>query len=273
MSPLPKDDHPKAPSKENAMPALPTLLASTPAASYSSSNRRMVTCGAQKLYPVLLCASTLVAGAFCLLYITKPVILAASNPTSIPPIAKNYPLISESPQGTSPTTQAATPTLLPSPNRLPGESRSASAETPPAAPDSSRLPPPPSLSKSDFEETNLRIQHILTAEAPGGNLARIDIEVPVLYQSRNLRWTAEEVTQARALLARLQDYQEKSSLLRSEGAGLLGAWNHLIERSIPSRDLRADSPTLPVNQQDAADSPRSGSFSTSDSIKIQPTGK
>jgi len=273
MNPLPKDDHPKAPTKEGAMPALPTLLAPSPAGSYSSANRRVATCGAQKLYPVLLCASTVVAGAFCLLYITKPVILAASNPTAIPPISKNYPLISESPQTTGTTAEATSPTLLPSPHRLPGESHSESAEVPPAAPDARSLPSRTTLSKNDFEETNLRIQHILTAESPGGSLARIDIEVPVLYQSRNLRWTAEEVDQARALLARLQDYQEKSSLLRSEGAGLLTAWNHLIERSIPSSDLRADSPTLPVNQQDAADSPRSGSFSTSDSIKIQPTGK
>lgn len=271
MSPLPKDEHSKFPGKESAMPALPTLLASTPAASYSSSNRRIVTCGAQKIYPVLLCASTLVAGAFCLLYITKPVILAASNPTAIPPLAKNYPLISESQPSVSPTTPAPSSTLLPSPNRLPGESHSSSAEAQPADPQ--RLPLPPSLTKSDFEETNLRIQHILTAEAPGGNLARIDIEVPVLYQSRNLRWTAEEVSRARELLARLQDYQERSSLLRNEAAELLSAWNHLIERSIPSRDLRADSPTLPVNQQDAADAPRSGSFSTSESIKIQPAAK
>ena len=251
------------------MPALPTLLAATPAASYSSSNRRVATSGAQKVYPVLLCASTVVAGAFCLLYITKPVILAASNPTAIPTLAKNFPLISESPQGTGTGEQAAASALLPSPHRLPGESNSASPEAAAASPSERRMPPPPALSKNDFEETNLRIQHILTAEAPGGNLARIDIEVPVLYQSRNLRWTDQEVTQARALLARLQDYQEKSSLLRSEGAELLTAWNQLVERSIPASDLRADSPTLPVNQQDAADAPRSGSFSTSDSIKIQ----
>ena len=155
--------------------------------------------------------------------------------------------------------------ILPDGNRLPGEKK----PTPASHRQKSSQPP----AGNAFEETNLRIQHILTAEAPGGNLARIDIEVPVLYQSRNLRWTASEVAEARALLVRLADYQEKSQQLRAEGIELLDSWNRLVEHSIPSGELRADSPTLPINQQDAADAPRPAGLNTTESIQIQPAGK
>ena len=159
---------------------------------------------------------------------------------------------------------------MPSGEHLPGEQHAAAVKPLPADP--RRVLPGPS-SASAFEETNLRIQHILTAEAPGGHLDRIDIDVPVLYQSRNLRWTATEVEEARTLLARLMDYQEKSQTLRAEGVQLLESWNHLIGKSIPATDLRADSPSLPENQQDAADLPRPAGTITTESIQLQPSGK
>jgi hypothetical protein len=58
-----------------------------------------------------------------------------------------------------------------------------------------------------------------------------------------------------------------------EGAELLDSWNQLVERSIPASDLRADSPTLPTNQQDAADAPRPPGLNTTELIRIQPAGK
>ena len=157
---------------------------------------------------------------------------------------------------------------MPDRNRLPGD---ALQQTQPAV--RAGNPSAGSASAPAFEQTNLRIQHILTAEAPGGLLAKIDLDVPVLYQSRNLRWTPSEVAEARELLARLEDYQEKSRSLRTEGIELLESWNQLVERSIPSADLRADSPTLPTNQQDAADSPRPVGLDTTESIQIKAAGK
>ena len=151
--------------------------------------------------------------------------------------------------------------IMPDKDRLPGEKTTGA--TPLSA----------SPSTTPFEQTNLRIQHILTAEAPGGHTSKIDLDVPVLYQSRNLRWTPAEVAEARELLIRLADYQEKSRALRLEGAELLDSWNRLIERSIPATDLRADSPTLPTNQQDAADAPRPAGLDTTELIQIQPAGK
>jgi hypothetical protein len=155
----------------------------------------------------------------------------------------------------------AKPEIMPDKDRLPGEKPTGS--TPRAT----------SPSETPFENTNLRIQHILTAEAPGGHTSRIDLDVPVLYQSRNLRWTPAEVAKARELLIRLADYQEKSRNLRLEGVELLDSWNQLIENSVPAAALRADSPTLPTNQQDAADSPRPAGLDTTELIQIQPAGK
>ena len=129
------------------------------------------------------------------------------------------------------------------------------------------------FTKLQFEQTNLRVQHILTADTPDGHVANIDIDVPVLYQSRNLRWTPAEVAQARQLLIQLSDYQDKTRQLRAEGATLLASWNQLVEKSIPAGVVRADSPSLPSNQQDAADAPRPAGLDTNEAIRIQPTGK
>ncbi len=235
------------------MPSLPPAL-NTPPASFSTANRRASGGAGQRVYPWLLCTSTILAAAFCLLYITKPVIMASQQ------TGAGYP---DSPVTLGESAPVANVSLMPGKDRLPGEK--------PAAVTASNLPAP--RSTNAFEQTNLRIQHILTAEAPGGHMARIDLDVPVLYQSRNLRWTPEEVAQARELMARLADYQEKTQTLRAEGAELLDAWNQLVERSIPAGQLRADSPTLPTNQQDAADAPRPAGLDTTELIKIQPAGK
>jgi hypothetical protein len=161
---------------------------------------------------------------------------------------------------------------MPNGNRLPGEQNTAPTDLKPTAPNPSGATPD-SPSTSAFEETNLKIQHILTAETPAGQLARIDVEVPVLYQSRNLRWTPEDVAEARQLLARLTDYQDKSQQLRASATNLLDAWNRLISRSLPASELRADSPSLPSNQKDAANAPLSSGLITTESIQIQPAEK
>ena len=219
----------------------------------------------------MLTISTAIAGLFCFLYITKPVTITANAPaismanpekTNLTnPIAVNTPGISSSPAK-----------LMPSAHRLPGEQTSPTPLGKPI-PSNPHAALPALASAGPFEETNLRIQHILTAEAPGGHLDRIDIDVPVLYHSRTLRWTEQEVADARDLLVRLMDYQEKSLQLRSDGAALLDSWNRLIGASIPATELRADSPSLPANQQDAAVAPRPTGMSTTESIQIQSSGK
>jgi hypothetical protein len=260
MKPLPAQKASAGSVSSEVMPSLPALLAH-PAASYSSANRRASTCVVQRVYPWLLTASTAVAAVFCLFYITKPVITPAATSHSIP-----APHESMAAAIISPT---ATPGLMPG-KSLPGD-KSASTSIKPAPADPRNVPS--SASSSPFEETNIRIQHVLTAEAPGGHVDRIDLDVPVLYQSRNLRWTPDEIASARQLLVRLMDHQEKSRQLRSEGVALLDSWNHLVGKSIPASELRADSPTLPANQLDGADDPQPAGLITNESIQLQPSSK
>lgn len=264
MKPLPAQRATEAKTAAGSIPSLPGPLAA-PASGFSTANRRTNPCTAQRLYPWLLSASTATAALFCLLYITKPVIIPASDPLQ-PSAAAANPALAMADHTNTPAR------LMPGSDRLPGEAGISNAAAQPVPADPRRaLPGPPSTTA--FEETNLRIQHILTAEAPGDHLDRIDLDVPVLYHSRSLRWTAGEVATARKLLVRLMDYQEKSNLLRSEGLDLLDAWNRLIAHSIPASELRADSPSLPENQQDAADAPRPAGLITTDSIQIQSPGK
>jgi hypothetical protein len=254
MKPLPAQTTHVIKANEVGMPSLPVVL-NPGSTSYSTANRRASTCSTQRAYPVLLFISTAAAAVFCLMYITKPFIQASAT----------HPEHSFQLDTTrdKPTTSA-----VPEPSKT-EEKEGTVVESPRDAGVSARSTSPPAT----YEQTNLRIQHILTAEAPGGLLSKIDIDVPVLYQSRNLRWTPDEVAEARELLIRLANYQEKCRLLRSEGADLLGSWNRLIEQSIPSPALRADSPSLTSNQVDAADAPRPAGLDTNELIQIQPAGK
>lgn len=174
------------------------------------------------------------AAIFCGLYIAKPVVQTA--PSQPLPLTSN-----EAPPGAEPKSAK---TIVPAGTEteaLPGDTMNR-----PAAVE------PQKLASSDiegFEETNLRIQHVLGATGPDGqDLGRITLEVPVLYQSGGIRWTSEDVSTARSLLTRIEDYQSKSRALRDEAVHLISEWDALIIKSIPETSLRADSPTLPENQ-------------------------
>ena len=239
-----------------------------------------------RAYPLLLLLSTAMAGLFCFMYITKPVISLAPPPVTLSSVTPAKPLpIPEQPATDQPLgsaeKSAAAPSLttpekpvaalagmLPNPERLPGD-----PDTSPAPHADGRQTPPVPSSAPTFEETNLHIQHVLSAATPDGDVSRIVLNVPVLYQSRRLRWTASEVAESRELLKRLGTYQENSRALRAEGSQLLAAWNHLVELSIPTSVLRADSPSLPANQEQAELSQHPAGLDTTESIKIQPADK
>lgn len=249
MKPLPAQTTRSIIESDGKLPSLPHSLERFSSSS-SSVNRRVSTPSVLRIYPFLLFISTAVAAIFCFMYITKPFI-QASQANGNPSFLKSLGL----------------PNLTITKTNSPGASTA--SPSPHDAGVSSHSAPAPLA----FEKTNLRIQHILTAEAPGGYQSKIDIDVPVLYQSRNLRWTSEEITKARILLVQLANYQEKCQNLRTEGSEILKSWNQLIEQSTPIASLRADSPSLPSNQQDAVDAPRPVGLDTSDLIRIQPSSK
>ncbi|MEK7949065.1 hypothetical protein [Luteolibacter soli] len=201
-----------------------------------AQNRRAATsCAVQRAYPWLLIASTALAAVFCGLYLNKPVIVAGPGPgpaaTTIAPAPPVPAMIAAAPK--------AADSLLPRGGHLPGDTAK------PQAADPKRLASAGSGSETAFEETNLRIQHVLKAQGPGGeDLGKLTLDVPVLYRSRALRWTPEEIARARNLMTRIGHYQEAAQIVRNEGTKLLGEWNALVGESIPTPVLRADSPSL-----------------------------
>ena len=241
MRPLPTNPENLAPSQK-LLGAKPATLELGPP---HSSNQRRQTCPTQRAYPWLLGVSTLLAGAFCFLYITKPVI-GGRVPVGGP----------DTPSAalTAPPTEAVTAGVPPEAER-----------TKPA------VVAPVTLTDDEtepFEETNLRIQHILGATGPDGeDLDRITLDVPVLYESGIVRWTEADVAKARSLLARIQAHRQRAREVRDEAVGLIAEWDQLIIDSIPEPALRADSPTLPENQGSgtAGDAP----LKSTDSVEIE----
>ncbi|MEI6604167.1 MAG: hypothetical protein WCP35_02575 [Verrucomicrobiota bacterium] len=226
-----------------------------------------------RAYPWLLLLSTAVAAFFCFMYITKPEFPLAAPLASPPPAtAAKPPVLAQKPPVTTALPAQPAANLLPDMARLPGDTHLSSSAAPTQVPDArhAKLSAAPATT---FEETNLHIQHILTATTPGGDLSRIVLNVPVLYQSRALAWTDGEVAESRALLKRLSTYQENSRALREEATHLLAAWNHLVERSMPTLVLRADSPSLPANQDYADRSAQGAGLDTTEAIQLQPTDK
>lgn len=226
--------------------------------SLPATNRRASSAGpAQRSYPWLLLASTGLAAVFCGLYLTKPVIAAGVAPSALGTVLDPAPPL---PPGPAAVKKEAT-SLLPSSSALPGDPGAK-----PQATDPRRLQSAEAGPAASYEETNLRVQHVLKAQGPAGeDLGKIMLEVPVLYGSRSLRWTPAEIARARELLVRIGDYQEKSRSLQAEGGALLSEWNALVGASVPTAVLRADSPTL---TRDAMLSPAEGLDST-EAIEIQ----
>lgn len=218
-------------SSNASLPALPQLAAppakNTPTSPPHKTNKPS---SVQRAYPWLLCTSTAVAAIFCLAYISKPVVSATqSQPLDIETITPTGNKIENLTDPSSAT--KISPEESPNPTPPPENQPSAKNK--------------PDLS---FEETNIRVQHVLDAEAENGDIKRIVIDVPVVYQSRNLRWTQEDAAEARQLVEALSAYQENVRTLRDTGMALQSRWDQLLERSIPTDALRADSPSLPINQ-------------------------
>lgn len=253
MKPLPSSD-----MTGKAAPLRGAMIPSLSLGDSIPSNQRRSANPVRNVYPWLLLASTTIATVFCILYITKPVI----ETTTVIAAKPEIPAQSQSPSlaTADPEKAAKTAPLTAQDQTISGHKDSSTASKTPTA-----LP--------KFEETNLGIQHVMTAQAPAGDLCRIVLDVPVLYQSRQLRWTEKDVEEARGLLARLSDYQEKSIALRAEGLGLLDEWNRLLNRSIPASELRADSPALPANQKDSPVLIVPAGMDTRESIQLKPSEK
>ena len=228
-------------------------------------------------YPWLLGVSTCLSGVLCWMYVTKPVqVIAATNSAAQQEQAGA--VQSASVSGTSESSNAGKASakstsaqLIPSDDALPGNGE--------AEGKGARLSESGALKKADprkimalgdgsgWETTNSRVQHILNADAGGGDVTKIVLNVPVLYQTRSMRWTPTDVQKARDVLTRLMIYEGNLAKIKHEGQLLLRDWNSLLEKTVPAAALRADSPSLPYNYSQSSDN---GQFSGQEStIKIE----
>lgn len=206
-----------------------------------------------KAYPWLLTVSLCLSGVLCWMYVTKPVIVHVSEDVSgASPARVDFSTHEVPPEA---QVNAIKPSLLPSDESLPGIKKLSRRQVPNQVASSEKgaqLTDPRQLlgggDGSGLEATNARVQHILSANNGAGELSKIVLNVPVLYQTRTMRWTAGDVAEARSLLNRLVGYESQLAKLRKEGQYLMAEWNRLMQATVPASSLRADSPSLPHNQ-------------------------
>lgn len=191
-------------------------------------------------YKFLLILSTLSAVFFCYLYVTKPsekIIVSGVSEEGI--TSQESEVASDDPVAIS-SFDALTA------NTLPGE-ETVSQSGPSASSSLNGIPLPQTPSTADkigWEETNDRVQHIVSAEY-GAQSQRILIEVPVIYQTRGLRLGPDQANEAQRVLRALKIYQQQIKKLHQDGKNIQMAWNSLLLSAQPIAALRADSPSLP----------------------------
>lgn len=209
-------------------------------------------------YKYLLTFSTLSAVFFCYLYVTKP--------TTVMPSPAVEAGAEETKQAeNTPSTMGGFDSLAI--DALPGEGSPQIPAIENPAGINSAIP----LAQSDstkglvgFEETNDRVQHVLTAQNNNAS-ERIILEVPVIYRTRGLRFGPEQANEAQRVLRALKIYQSQIKKLHQDGKNIQSAWNSILMYSQPIGALRADSPSLP---QTTEDHPGMLSENSSSTIKI-----
>ena len=196
-------------------------------------------------YKYLLTFSTLSAVFFCWLYVTKPTSAVGSNGNDAEDAAVG---LADTPAGES--SQAATENSFASLANagLPGDTNDSPAQAQmSAANKASNIPPPLSDSTESlvgFEETNDRVQHVITAQSHNQS-ERIILEVPVIYKTRGLRFGPQQTSEAQRVLRALKIYQSQINKLHQDGKNIQLAWDSLLMSAQPVASLRADSPSLP----------------------------
>jgi len=225
----------------------------------------------QQAYLPLLIFSVATAAFFCFLYLTSQNDKPTNNqPQSIAQQQGNTDSHSNSSNTTPPDLPAEqalssdgplSDNFLPSQDGLPSRIIDGNTSTPQATQPTT----PPRPSQSRYEPTNLSLQHVVVADLGNGQLQKIVIDAPVLYESRLLRLNASQQTEAQNLFDQMVMLMEQSRHLQRETEETLIAWEMLVRSTSPGRILRADSPTLPRQPIDPPLTPPSDSALQSES--------
>jgi hypothetical protein len=98
---------------------------------------------------------------------------------------------------------------------------------------------------SIWEPTGITVSRLfLASDGANGEVHKVPISVPVLYESRLLALDKDKQRAIARLLDKLMSYRTRLAAIRKEGADLLGEWNQIISSSTPQDLLLSDSPTL-----------------------------
>ncbi|MEM9079748.1 MAG: hypothetical protein AAGC74_03545 [Verrucomicrobiota bacterium] len=195
--------------------------------------------GVEAFYPLLLGLSTILTGVFLWMYVTKPVVVR-QMPESSQEEAGAMVMVKQD------VNESSVADLQPWPeeDRLPGE-LSGAAELARVA---------PVLSQSMLEPTQLRMQHIFLVDSGESPHERVELEVPVYYESRTLAWTPERIQEARLLAGEMAAYLEAVRQVREQGESLAARWELLVSESMPLEVLPPDSPSRSENHRGAVSS-------------------
>lgn len=215
----------------------------------------------EKAYPWLLGISTCLSALLCWMYVSKPVVVQEVIQKPDTQIADTAPVVDQEPLVSGENKSVSANELMPSDTGLPTSNRKKeTSPTPsqtPVAVSSKNLVSAVNTSEQGpgWEKTNLKVQHILSADDGSGELEKIVLNVPVIYETRNMRWTPVKIENARNILSRLMIYERNLNNLRREGTSILNDWNQLVKETVPAATLRADSPSLPYNHDQQSISP------------------
>lgn len=162
------------------------------------------------------------------------------------------------------TVETKAPKLLPDGNSLPDSSHPNSQKQTPLIPSKEAATRPEAIkqdkgldAQSDpekaahesdtslWEPTGITVSRVfLATDGAKGEVRKIPMNVPVLYESRVLALDKDKQRAVTRLLDKLVAYRTRLAAIRKEGADLLAEWNQIISSSTPQDLLLSDSPTL-----------------------------
>jgi hypothetical protein len=98
---------------------------------------------------------------------------------------------------------------------------------------------------SVWEPTAITVNRVfLATDGSKGEVRKVPMNVPVLYESRLLALDKDKQRAIARLLDKLVSYRTRLAAMRKEGADLLTEWNQIISSGTPQDLLLSDSPTL-----------------------------
>jgi len=96
-----------------------------------------------------------------------------------------------------------------------------------------------------WEPTGITVSRVfLATDGAKGEVRKVPMNVPVLYESRLLAVDKDKQRAIARLLDKLVSYRTRLTAMRKEGTDLLSEWNQIISSSTPQDLLLSDSPTL-----------------------------